>query len=120
MVEKTKHALAILQQRSTAGNTGAGAVSGGSNAPAPELQENGIGVNAAVCSRQVKAAVDEIIARTLQDTDERIAELKRRAGISNSDCHRLTKCKFAPRSATESRPQVVGNDTNVSSIGVEY
>ncbi|XP_034239011.1 protein CBFA2T3 [Thrips palmi] len=73
MVEKTKHALVILQQRSTVPADGA-------------AHENGVvaltaagAAGAAVVSRQIKAAVDDIMARTLQDTEERIAELKRRA-----------------------------------------
>lgn len=77
MVEKTKHALVILQQRSTVPADGA----------AQAAHENGVvaltaagAAGAAVVSRQIKAAVDDIMARTLQDTEERIAELKRRAG----------------------------------------
>lgn len=88
MVEKTKHALSILQQRSADGAS-QGAIQAASQTASHE-NGPGQGTGQGGLSRHTKAAVDDIIARTLQDTEERIGELKRRAGwLQRANLHEL-------------------------------
>lgn len=69
MVEKTKRALAILQQR------GGGVADGDWSRRLGAAADNGGG-----SSSDIKRTAGEIMAQTIRATEDRVAEVKRRAG----------------------------------------
>ena len=79
MVEKTKRALAILQHRG-AGSVENGAAGGGNSTnewlrrPAPTDANE---------ARDIKRTAGEIMAQTIRVTEDRVAEVKRRAGTNH-------------------------------------
>jgi hypothetical protein len=87
MVEKTKRALAILQHRG-ASSVENGAAGGGNSAnewlrrPAPTDANE---------ARDIKRTAGEIMAQTIRVTEDRVAEVKRRAG---NNIWQILLCSF--------------------------
>jgi hypothetical protein len=76
MVEKTKRALAILQHRG-ANSVENGAAGGGNSAN--EWLRRSAPTDASE-ARDIKRTAGEIMAQTIRVTEDRVAEVKRRAG----------------------------------------
>jgi runt-related transcription factor 1 len=76
MVEKTKRALAILQHRGA--NSVENGSAGGSN-PTNEWLRRSAPTDASE-TRDIKRTAGEIMAQTIRVTEDRVAEVKRRAG----------------------------------------
>lgn len=76
MVEKTKRALAILQHRG-ASSVENGAAGGGNSAN--EWLRRSAPTDASE-ARDIKRTAGEIMAQTIRVTEDRVAEVKRRAG----------------------------------------
>lgn len=70
MVEKTKRALAILQQRPQPETSGADFTASWLRKLPTDTSEQS----------EIKKAAGEIMAQTIKVTEERVAEVKRRAG----------------------------------------
>jgi hypothetical protein len=70
MVEKTKRALAILQQRPLRETSGADFTASWLRKLPTDTTEQS----------EIKKAAGEIMAQTIKATEERVAEVKRRAG----------------------------------------
>ena len=87
MVEKTKRALAILQHRG-ASSVENGAAGGGNSAnewlrrPAPTHANE---------ARDIKRTAGEIMSQTIRVTEDRVAEVKRRAG---NNIWQILLCSF--------------------------
>lgn len=76
MVEKTKRALGILQHR---GATENGHIS---SDWLPRREQHRPTNNPATCAEDVKRTASEIMAHTIRLTEDRVAEVKRKAGKS--------------------------------------
>ena len=81
MVEKTKRALAILQRRGCSSPAAATPANGTPQAPAgngPQQQQEA--AQPADRDGSFKRLSGEIVAQTIRATEDRVAEVKRRAG----------------------------------------
>lgn len=79
MVEKTKRALSILQQRSGDNLTNGMCDWSGSGLISRRMNNN---LASGPTAEEVKRTASEIMAHTIRVTEDRVAEVKKKAGIN--------------------------------------